>query len=106
MKPISISFITVLCAFSFNARAATYYCSNAGSDANLGTSDSASWATLAFAKTKLHSNDTLLLKRQDVFRDTLNLTAVSNPVIGAYGPAGLAQPVISGSVAVTGWSVY
>ena len=106
MKLIFISFITVLFALSFNAPAATYYCSNAGSDQNAGTSDSASWATLAFAKTKLHSNDTLLLKRQDVFRDTLNLTAVSNPVIGAYGPAGLPKPAISGSVAITGWSVY
>jgi parallel beta-helix repeat protein len=106
MKPISISIVTILFALSFNTWAATYYCSNAGSDQNAGTSDSAAWATLAFAKTKLHSNDTLVLKRQDIFRDSLNLASVSNPVIGAYGPAGLAQPVISGSAAITGWSVY
>ena len=106
MKLIFISFIAVLFALSFNARGATYYCSNAGSNLNAGTSDSAAWATLAYAKTKLRTGDTLLLKRQDVFRDTLNLTAVSNPAIGAYGSAGLPKPVISGSVAITGWSVY
>ena len=99
------SFVFCLCLV-LTASATTYYCSNSGSDQNAGTSETAALATLTFAKTKLHSNDTLFLKRGDVFRDSLNLTALSNPVIGAYGSAGLAKPVISGSVAITGWTPY
>jgi hypothetical protein len=99
--------ILLLCfCISFSTAAATCYCSNAGSDQNPGTSDSAAWATLSYAKTKLHSGDTLLLKRQDVFRDSLDLSALSNPVIGAYGQADLPKPVVSGSVAITGWTIY
>jgi parallel beta-helix repeat protein len=95
----------VLCfCLCFSASAATYYCSNSGSNQNAGTSESAALATLSFAKTKLHAGDTLLLRRQDVFRDSLNLTAQSNPVIGAYGPAGLPKPVVSGSAPITGWT--
>jgi parallel beta-helix repeat protein len=99
--------IPVLCiCLCFSASAATYYCSNSGNDQNPGTSDSAAYATLAYAKTKLRSNDTLLLRRGDVFRDSINLTAVSNPVLAAYGQKGLEKPVVSGSVAITGWSIY
>ncbi len=105
MKLLFIFIIIVAIALPFNACAATYYCSNSGSDGNAGTSDSAAFATLSYASTKVRSRDTLLLKRQGVFRDTLNLSAVSNPVIGAYGSAG-PQPVISGSAAITAWSVY
>jgi hypothetical protein len=99
--------IPILClCFCLSASSATYYCSNSGSDQNLGTSENTAFASLSYARTKLRTNDTLLLKRQDVFRDSLNLTALSNPVIGAYGPAALPKPVISASVAISGWTVY
>ena len=100
-------YVAVLCfCLSFSAAAATYYCSNSGSDQNAGTSESAAFATLSHAKTKLHSGDSLLLQRQDVFRETLDLTSLSNPYIGAYGPSDSSKPVISGSAVITGWSIY
>jgi parallel beta-helix repeat protein len=101
----------VLCAatilFSFSLpEAATYYVSNSGSDQNSGRTESAAFATLSFARTKLAARDTLLLRRGDIFRDSLNLSTISDPVIGAYGSAALPQPMVSGSVAITGWSAY
>ncbi|HUI93392.1 MAG TPA: right-handed parallel beta-helix repeat-containing protein [Chitinivibrionales bacterium] len=101
-----IPIVAVLLCLCVPATAATYYCSNAGSDQNTGTSDTAAWATLAYAKTKLRGSDQLLLRRGDVFRDSLDLSGISNPAIGAYGQAGLARPVIAGSAAISGWSVY
>ncbi len=100
---IKIIFYLCMC-LCMPIAAATYYCSTAGSDQHTGTSDSTALATLPAAKAKLHSNDTLLLKRGDVFRDTLDLSGISNPVLGAYGQAGLAKPVICGSAAITGWT--
>jgi len=97
--------ILILC-LCFSAFSLTYYCSNSGSDLNPGTSANTSLATLAKAKSKMKSGDTLLLNRQDIFRDTLDLTSLSNPYIGAYGQADLPKPVISGSIAIAGWSVY
>jgi hypothetical protein len=99
--------VPLLClCFCISAGATTYYCSNSGSDQNAGTSENAALATLPFAKTKMRGNDTLLLMRGDVFRDSLNLTALANPAIASYGTPGLDRPVISGSVAITGWSIY
>jgi hypothetical protein len=99
--------IPVLCmCFCFQAWAATYYCSNSGGDQNAGTTQTAALATLAAAKTKMHSNDTLLLRRGDVFRDSLDVSGLANPVIGAFGPASSPKPVVSASVVITGWSAY
>jgi parallel beta-helix repeat protein len=86
--------------------AAIYYISNSGSDQNSGKTETAAFATLAYARTKLAARDTLLLRRGDVFRDSLNLSTLSDPVIGAYGNAALKLPVVSGSVALSGWTVY
>ena len=86
--------------------AITYYVSNSGSDQDNGKSESAAFATLSHARTELAARDTLLLRRGDVFRDSLNLSSLSDPIIGAYGNAALKLPVISGSVALSGWTVY
>jgi hypothetical protein len=99
--------IPVLCfCLCTSVSAATYYCSNSGSDQHAGTSDSTALATLSFAKSKLRANDTLLLRRGDVFRESLDISGISNPVLGAYGQASLDKPVISASVAITGWTVF
>ena len=100
-----VSILACLCFF-LPAFSATYYCSNSGNDQNTGISDTAAFATVSHAKTKLRSGDTLLLKRGDIFRDTLNLTSISNPVLDAYGTIGSQKPVLSGSAAITGWTVY
>jgi parallel beta-helix repeat protein len=100
---ISIS-LALLFAASLNA--AIYYVSASGSDQNSGRADSAAFATLTYARTKLAARDTLLLRRGDIFRDSLNLSTISDPVISAYGTTALPLPVVSGSVAITGWGVY
>jgi parallel beta-helix repeat protein len=100
----SLIVILLFCLSSLNA--ATYYVSASGSDKNSGKSDTAAFATLSYARTKLASRDTLLLKRGDIFRDSLNLSSVSDPVIAAYGDAGSPQPTISGSIAIAGWSIH
>ncbi len=99
-------FFVLILAFCNLLSAATYYVSNSGSNLAAGTNQTTPLATLSFAVTKLHSQDTLLLSRGDVFRDTLNCGSVSNPTIGAYGQNALPRPVVSGSVALTGWTVY
>jgi parallel beta-helix repeat protein len=82
----------------------TYFVSNSGVDINDGKSETSAVATLAFAKTKIKAHDTLLLRRGDVFRETLSLSSIADPTIGAFGPAGLAKPVISGSTAIAQWT--
>jgi parallel beta-helix repeat protein len=96
----------LLLLFSEFISASTYYVSTSGSDQNTGTGETAALATLSFARTKLHSGDTLLLRRGDVFRDSLDCSALANPVIGSYGPANLQKPVVSASVIISGWALY
>jgi hypothetical protein len=86
--------------------AATFYLSNSGSDQYSGKTDSTPFATLAFVKTKMAARDTLLLKRGDVFRDSLDLSSVADPVIGAYGPATQPPPVVNGSASLNQWTIY
>lgn len=55
--------------------AATYYVSNAGSDANSGTSASASWATLAKVNaTAFQPGDMIALQRGSTWAETLRIT--------------------------------
>jgi hypothetical protein len=86
--------------------AAKYYVANSGSDQNDGRSPAFAVATLTNAKTKLSARDTLLLNRGDVFRDSLTLSSLANPTIGAYGADDLPIPVVSGSDTITGWNQY
>jgi hypothetical protein len=64
----------------------------------------------AFAEGDLGPGDALLLRRGDVFRDTLRLSASGSPgaplVLAGYGDAGAAPPVISGADVVSGWQPY
>ncbi|MBN1982242.1 MAG: right-handed parallel beta-helix repeat-containing protein [Chitinivibrionales bacterium] len=84
----------------------TYYVANSGSDQADGLSASTPLATLSYSQTKMKNRDTLLLRRADIFRDSLKLTAVTQPVIAAYGSLQMAHPIISGSTQITGWSPY
>jgi hypothetical protein len=102
-------FFLYLCCIAFLFEfpsAATYYIANSGSDQNDGKSAGLPLATLSAAKTKLKTNDTILLNRGDVFRESLNVGSVSNPTFGCYGPAQSPKPVISGSTPITQWTVY
>ncbi|RKZ71875.1 MAG: hypothetical protein DRR19_32315, partial [Candidatus Parabeggiatoa sp. nov. 1] len=51
------------------------------------------------------ANSTLLFKRGDVFRGAINTKGyVIGTTIGAYGPSENPNPVIAGSVQITGWT--
>jgi hypothetical protein len=102
-----MKFLTLALVLSFvPLYGATYYVASSGSDQNSGRTSNEAFATIAYAKTKLASRDTLLLNRGDVFRDSLNLSSLTDPVIGAFGDAQLPKPVISGSSEITQWSLY
>lgn len=101
-----ILYLVIIGFFSGVSYPATYYLSNSGSDTNDGKTMDQALATLGAAKTKLKSNDTLLLKRGDVFRESLDVGSVANPAFGSWGPAQSARPVISGGIAITQWTVY
>ncbi|MFN3875314.1 MAG: right-handed parallel beta-helix repeat-containing protein, partial [Flavobacteriales bacterium] len=94
----------------FAAAAATYYVSPTGSDTNNGTSQSTPWRTIGRVnQATLVAGDKVLFQRGGVYRGKLNIMQSGNAnayiEIGAYGSTG-ERPVISGSVAVTGWTIH
>lgn len=84
----------------------TYYVSNSGDNQNDGLTPTTAFKTLSHAATKLAARDTLLLNSGDVFRDSMKLSTIADPVIMSYGNTGLPKPVISASVAISSWSVH
>lgn len=97
-----------LVVLSHVANAATYYVSPTGSDTNNGTSQSTPWQSIARVNqlgTSLQPGDRILFQRGGTYRGKLTINANGNASayieVGAYGTG--AQPVISGSVPVTGW---
>jgi parallel beta-helix repeat protein len=87
--------------------ATDYYVANNGNDANNGTAAVTPFQSIDKVNTlNLLPADKVLFRRGDVFRGQLNLLKsgnAANPILlDAYGTG--ANPVISGSVMVTGWS--
>lgn len=89
-------------------KAATYYVSPTGSDTNNGTSQATPWQSIARVNqlgTSLQPGDRILFQRGGLYRGKLTINANGSAAayieVGAYGTG--AQPVISGSVPVTGW---
>ncbi len=100
----SFAAIAITCCL----KAATYYVSPTGSDTNNGTSQTTPWQTIARVNqlgTSLQPGDRILFQRGGTYRGKLTINANGSASayieIGAYGTG--AQPVISGSVPVTGW---
>jgi len=86
-------------------QSATYYfSSSSGNDANEGTSETSPWQTLAkFNDIIFEDDSTFLFKRGDVFRGIISLKRKpQNLTFGAYGSGD--NPVIAGSVQITGWT--
>lgn len=102
LKPIH--FFLLLCIIQIPSSAETYYLSNSGNDSLDGLTEQTPWLTIARAGEDVRSGDIILLKRGDVFRESYNLPGGVD--VGAYGSAGDALPVVSGSVAITGWTSY
>jgi parallel beta-helix repeat protein len=91
-------------ALSLKVHSTTYYISSSGNDANDGLSESFPWQTID----KINSftfadNDTILFKRGEVFRGAIELSKSPTGIkIRDYGTGD--NPVISGSVEITGWT--
>jgi len=110
----SILFIFI----TFNNLFATdFYISNAGNDANNGTSVATAWKTLSKLSTELggpsgtwsvtiSSDDHIYFRRGDTFRGEIYFSAYNNSGItfDAYGSG--ADPIIKGSEVVTGWTQH
>ncbi|MFZ1426528.1 MAG: hypothetical protein WAS21_07145 [Geminicoccaceae bacterium] len=82
--------------------ASTYHVDQAGKDSASGLSDATPWRTLARVNvTPLRAGDSVLLKRGGIWRESLAVPG-HEITYGAYGTG--ADPVISGSNAVSGWT--
>ncbi len=84
------------------ASAGTYYVSNAGSDEASGTDESQPLRTIAEAAGRAGPGDRILLKRGDVFRESVDVP-VPQIEVNAYGGPKDALPIVSGSIELTGW---
>ncbi len=108
MNPIHVAVLCLVAAAFLGlqgpASASTIYVANAGSDNAAGT-ETAPLATLGAAVARAHSGDSILLRRGDVFRESVQ-SETPGLTFAAYGPADAPRPVISGAVAVTGWKPY
>lgn len=89
--------------------ATNYYISNTGNDNNTGKSKSEVWSSLKKVNASMalfSAGDSILFKRGDTFRGTLEIKASGNSskpiVFGAYGTGN--KPVIKASKVLTGWT--
>lgn len=94
--------ITILLFISYSANANTYYVSNAGSNANNGTSTGTSWQTISKVNGfSFTSGDSILFKCGDSWSEQL-LPPVINLYFGSYSTGN--KPSITGLVTQTGFS--
>ncbi|RLC22679.1 MAG: hypothetical protein DRH21_08090, partial [Deltaproteobacteria bacterium] len=89
--------------------ATNYYISNSGNDNNSGKSNAEAWITLSKVNASMalfSAGDSILFKRGDIFRGTLEIKASgssSKPIVfGAYGTGN--KPIIKASKIITGWT--
>ncbi len=111
MRASHLLTLPLLLITGLHLRAAVYFVSPTGNDANSGTSQSQAWQTIARVNQvagQLQPGDQVLFQRGGLFRGKLTVTASGTDgnriTIGAYGTGD--APVISGSVVVTGWTVH
>lgn len=111
IDPRSILFTAAISLMASNGMATIYYVSPTGSDSNNGTSQSSPWQSIARVNqiaSSLQPGDKVLFQKGGTYRGKLTISSNGNASsyieIGAYGSG--ARPVISGSVAVTNWTVH
>ena len=105
------TFLIAAVLLSTSLKAVTYYVSPNGSDTNAGTSSTTAWRSIARVLQSIYTiqaGDRILFERGGTFRGELIMpgsgTSASPIEIGAYGSG--AEPIISGSDVVTGWTQY
>lgn len=101
-------FLTILLIlFVQSTFAATYYISNAGNDANNGTSQATAWQTIDKVNTiTLAAGDQVLFRRGDTFYGALKIyqagTSSNRIIIGDYGSG--AKPILEGRTQLNTWT--
>ncbi|MDX9750648.1 MAG: right-handed parallel beta-helix repeat-containing protein [Flavobacteriales bacterium] len=105
---VTIALLLVLRTPTF---AVTYYISPTGNDAHNGTSPATAWRTIDRAQQAtqgMQPGDQMLFQRGGTYPGTLHLnswaTEAAPILFGAYGEG--PDPIISGGVPVSGWTVY
>ncbi|MBK8500315.1 MAG: right-handed parallel beta-helix repeat-containing protein [Flavobacteriales bacterium] len=103
--------LTLLILLPILGSATVYYVSPSGSDTNNGTSTGTPWKTISKVNamgTGLHAGDQVLFLRGGIWREKLSVpnsgTSASKITFGAYGTG--AEPIISGSVLVSSWTLH
>ena len=100
IKRLFLIFLFPICAFG-----GSYYVSSAGSDANDGKSTTAPWQTISKVNSVTFiSGDAIYFRGGDSFSGQINVNQ-SGITIGAYNN-GLQNPIISGAVQLSNWTVY
>jgi len=93
--------------------ATNYYISSAGNDAATGTSEQSSWKSIsrlnqAWASGAIKAGDHIYFRSGDTFIGQIVVknggTSGANVLISSYGSGN--KPVVSGAIALSGWSVY
>jgi len=107
----SVLFIFIFLFFTNASNATVYYISNYGDDSNNGISPVYPIQSIQKLNSiifKLQPGDAVLFERGSIFYGQININSSgdnSKPIVfGAYGNG--RNPVISGSIPVTGWELY
>ncbi|MBN1675771.1 MAG: right-handed parallel beta-helix repeat-containing protein [Kiritimatiellae bacterium] len=105
-RPTNAVLLAVALAMRLGGRleAAQYYVANGGDDGQAG-SESAPFATVAYALSQASSGDTVFLQRGSVFREG-GLALNSGETLTAYGDPSNALPVLAGSLLATNFSAW
>lgn len=104
MKKIAISFILCLSLLG-NVKASVYYISNAGNAENNGLSKETPFSTINSAAEKIQQGDVILLRRGDVFRESV-IISEKDIEINAYGKIDEPLPIISGAIEIIDFKPY
>lgn len=83
---------------------ATYYISMTGSDGAAGTSTGTAWRNMSKLSGAFNPGDIVQFERDGVWRGAVDITS-AGITVQDYG-SGVAKPIISGGVVVTGFSVF
>jgi parallel beta-helix repeat protein len=96
--------IVILSFIGLYSRATTYYVSNTGSDAAVGTSTTTAWQTLTKVNTHAFSSgDSVLFQCGGTFYGNIrNTVTQSGVVFSSYGVG--VKPIISGFTTISGWT--
>lgn len=101
----TVTYLLLFTIVLFDAHSTIYFVSNSGSNENNGTTKEAPLKTLAEASKRISPGDVVLLKRGDIFRESVEVK-VKNIEINAYGPTTKSLPIISGAVQISDFRPY